>query len=82
MRKESTGNTLSEYKLNFGSFSYYRNAIYGFAALWIVVFHGVLLSNINDEFDPAMLFYQTLSFFDKYDIIKMKVVLLCLNLNR
>ena len=54
MRKESTGNTLSEYKLNFGSFSYYRNAIYGFAALWIVVFHGVLLSNINDEFDPAI----------------------------
>lgn len=54
MRKDSIGNTLSEYKLNFGSFSYFRNAIYGFAALWIVIFHGVLLYNIRSEFDPSI----------------------------
>ena len=54
MRKESIGNTLSEQKLNFGSFSYFRNAIYGFAALWIVIFHGEILANIRAEFDPSI----------------------------
>lgn len=54
MRNQSKCNTLSENTLNFGSFSYYRNAIYGFAALWIVVFHGVLLGNIRAEFDPSI----------------------------
>ncbi len=54
MRQNSTTNPLNQYKLNFASFSYFRNAIYGFAALWIVVFHGVLLGNIRDEFDPAI----------------------------
>ena len=54
MRRESNYNTLSENKLNYGSFSYFRNAIYGFAALWIVVFHGILLANVNAEFDPSI----------------------------
>lgn len=54
MRTDSNYNTLQENKLNFGSFSYFRNAIYGFAALWIVVFHGVLLKNIRAEFDPSI----------------------------
>lgn len=54
MRKEGNLNTLSENKFNFGSFSYFRNAIYGFAALWIVIFHGVLLANIKAEFDPSI----------------------------
>ena len=54
MQKKSIGNTLGEYKLNFGSFSYFRNAIYGFAALWIVIFHGEILANIRAEFDPSI----------------------------
>lgn len=55
MRSQSNFNTLCENnKFNFGSFSYFRNAIYGFAALWIVVFHGVLLANIKAEFDPSI----------------------------
>ena len=54
MRHNFTSNPLSEYKLNFGSFSYFRNAIYGFVALWIVIFHGEILANIRAEFDPSI----------------------------
>lgn len=54
MQLKSKSNTLKENTLNFGSFSTYRNAIYGFAAIWIVFFHGIALYNIRTEFDPSI----------------------------
>lgn len=50
-----------EYFLNFSSFSQYRNAIFGVAALWIVLFHGVSLTNIDNQIDEKyFLISQTL----------------------
>ena len=34
-------------ELNFSSLSLYRNALYGVAALWIVLFHGVILDKVD-----------------------------------
>jgi len=42
-------------ELNFSSFSLYRNAIYGVAAIWIVLFHGIILPKL--EIDPSLSFF-------------------------
>ena len=56
MTKNNYLDAVKKHELNFSSFSAYRNAIYGFAALWIVVFHGVELKNIT--FLPSMPFLE------------------------
>ncbi len=38
--------------LNFSSFSLYRNAVYGVAAIWIVLFHGIQMGRVH--FGPEL----------------------------
>lgn len=42
-------------QLNFSSLSLYRNALYGVAAIWIVLFHGEILDKV--KFPPALRFF-------------------------
>lgn len=43
-------------ELNFSSLSQYRNAVYGVAAIWIVLFHGVILGKV--EFPASLSFFK------------------------
>ena len=43
-------------ELNFSSLSLYRNAVYGVAAIWIVLFHGVILDKV--EFSASLSFFK------------------------
>ena len=46
--EEQPANTLNHTdELNYSSLSVYRNAIYGAAALWIVLFHGMALGKVH-----------------------------------
>ena len=47
MNEERKLSPFRENFLNYGSFSCYRNAIYGIAILWVVMFHGVALSKLE-----------------------------------
>ena len=42
--------------LNYYSFSKFRNAMFGFAAIWIVLFHGVQLDTVHFEGGSKMLY--------------------------
>ena len=46
-------------ELNFSSLSLYRNAVYGVAAIWIVLFHGIILKGVEL---PAQLRFLTDTF--------------------
>lgn len=47
MNEERKPSPFRENFLNLGSISQYRNALYGVAILWIVMFHGVALENLE-----------------------------------
>lgn len=55
MHSESKSSTVKANLLNYASFSAHRNAIYGMAALWIVLFHGTTLEKVA-RFEPLFLY--------------------------